>query len=387
MRTHTKEAAMVQNPKPMASRHTQWRPSLLAASLALGACLSPLAAQAQAPAAPQGTQLSAPNQRMGDRAIQADHQAYEALQARIKGLNDKGRPVRDYHLSKAQCWLDVSLHEYTRNDRGPFPQAAMTESEKLIVGMERGASLGNDTPLVGEAVRLRPDLWDRAEQLKRHSGFRCAAQKVACAEVELVHAGNEHKQQQWRHAKPYVQIAEDLLGDATSLANSCAPAISPVVVAPPPPPPPPAPVAPPPPPPPPALREVSVAAHVVFNFDKHQTADIRAHSLQQLRSMAARIQQEGLIVQQIKLTGHADRLNGTGKADYNQKLSENRVQTVKQVLASLGIDEKLMVTNARGDQQQIEACPVKTRSKAELEECLLPNRRVDVEVVARQRVR
>ena len=66
--------------------------------------------------AQQGTQLTPPKDRISDAAIQADHQSYEALQGRIKALNDRGRPLRDYHLSKAQCWLDVSLHEYTRND-------------------------------------------------------------------------------------------------------------------------------------------------------------------------------------------------------------------------------------------------------------------------------
>jgi OmpA-OmpF porin, OOP family len=179
----------------------------------------------------QSTTLAPAKDRISDSAIQADHQAYEALQGRIKGLNDKGRPVRDYHLSKAQCWLDVSLHEYTRNDRSAFPQAAMTESEKLIDAMERGLSpLPTDTPLVNDADRLRPDLWARAQTLKADAGFKCAQQKTACAEVELVHAGNEHKQQQWRHAKPYVQIAEDLLGEAQVLAASCAPPPAPKVV-------------------------------------------------------------------------------------------------------------------------------------------------------------
>ena len=125
------------------------------------------------------------------------------MQGRIKALNDGGRPVRDYFLSKAQCWLDVSFHEYTRNDRSAFPQAALSESEKLVVGMEQGASpLPLDTPLVNGAARLRPDLWDRAAALRGHAGWRCAAQKTACAEVELVHAGHEINQQQWRHAKP-----------------------------------------------------------------------------------------------------------------------------------------------------------------------------------------
>lgn len=174
------------------------------------------------PAIAQTTQLTPPEGRISDPAIQADHQSFEALQGRIKALNGAGRLVRDYHLSKAQCWLDVSFQEYTRNDRGAFPQAAMTESEKLIVAMEKGVSpLPTDTPLVGQAVKLRPDLWARALALKSHAGYRCAQQKLACGEVELVHAGNEHAQQQWRHAKPYVQIAEDLLGEAEALAASC----------------------------------------------------------------------------------------------------------------------------------------------------------------------
>jgi hypothetical protein len=181
------------------------------------------AAWPMAHAQAQTTTLAPPAERISDRAIQADHRAYEALQARIKGLNDRGRPVRDYFLSKAQCWLDVSFHEYTRNDRGPFPQAAMTESEKLIQGMEQGTALSMDTPLVAGAVRLRPDLWDRASALRGHAGWRCAAAKAACAEVELVHAGHEHQQLQWRHAKPYVQIAEDLIGEAQQLAEACVP--------------------------------------------------------------------------------------------------------------------------------------------------------------------
>lgn len=342
-------------------------------ALALGAlsvaCLS---------AAAQATALKPAAERISDEAIQADHRAYEGLQARIKGLNDKGRPVRDYHLAKAQCWLDVSFHEYTRNDRGPFPQAALTESEKLIVGMERGATLGHDTPLVGEAVRLRPDLWARAEALRAKAGARCAQHKLACAEVELVHAGNEHAQQQWRHAKPYVQIAEDLLGEAEALATSCAPLVAATVEA----------VAPPPPPAPPAVpprRELLLSAYVVFNFDKHSASDMRPFSVSQLEELAARVRREKLDILSVKLSGHADRLNSTGQKDYNQQLSERRVQTVREALQRLGVDGSRVQTQARGDTQPVEACGQKTRSRAELEECLLPNRRVEVLVEALRR--
>jgi outer membrane protein OmpA-like peptidoglycan-associated protein len=354
------------------------------------AVLAALAATTAAPAQTTPlTQLTPAPGRISDRAIQADHRAYEALQGRIKGLNDRGRPVRDYHLAKAQCWLDVSFHEYTRNDRSAFPQEAMTESEKLIVGMERGASpLPMDTPLVNGAARLRPDLWARAEALRQHRGFACAAAKAACAEVELVHAGNEFNQQQWRHAKPYVQIAEDLLAEADALAAQCLPPA-------PPPPPPPEPLpraAPPVPLPVPALpaptpapvQELKLSAHVLFNFDRHDLKNVRPFSIVQLEELVRRVKDERLVVGAVRLSGHADRLNSTGQNDYNQRLSERRVETVKQELIRLGIDARLISTGASGDTQQVTGCEARFKGKAELQECLLPNRRVEVLIEARR---
>lgn len=349
-------------------------------TLSAAAAIVALATLGAAPAVrAQATQLTPQAQRISDAAITVDQKAYEGLQARIKGLNDKGRPVRDYHLSKAQCWLDVSFHEYTRNDRGPFPQAALTESEKLVVAMEQGAQpLPMATPLVGEAVAIRPDLWAAAKALQGHAGWRCAQQKTACAEVELVHAGNEQAQQQWRHAKPYVQIAEDLLGEARAQAEACVP---------PPPPPAPPPVVPVPvvkAAPPVAVQEVKLAAQVVFNFDRHTAQDIRPWSTLQLEQLVAQVRDQKLQVQSIHLVGHADRLNGTGHTDYNQQLSEKRVATVRAILVKLGIDARLIDTAARGDQQQIQGCEARFSRKAELEECLLPNRRVEVSITARK---
>lgn len=342
----------------------------------------------------QTTQLAPAAARISDPTIQADMRAYEALQARIKGLNDRGRPVRDYFLSKAQCWLDVSFHEYTRNDRSAFPQEAMTESEKLIVGMEGGVSpLPTATPLVNNAGRLRADLWDRAAALRGDAGFRCAQQKLACAEVELVHAGNEFKQQQWRHGKPYVQIAEDLIAQAQVLAAACNPSATPAPPPPavPPPPPPavavpaPIPVVPKLAPPAPApVQELQLNAGVLFNFDKHDSRNMRPFSVVQLEELVRRVQREKLIVDAVQLSGHADRLNSTGQSDYNQRLSEKRVATVKAELARLGLDPKVMATVASGDAQQIQGCEQRFTRPADLQECLLPNRRVEVLIRARR---
>jgi OmpA-OmpF porin, OOP family len=348
---------------------THFSKTFAVALIASAACFS---VQAQTTLAPQAARIS-------DPVIQADHKAYEALQGRIKGINDTGRPVRDYHLSKAQCWLDVSMHEYTRNDRSAFPQEAMTESEKLIITMEKAGSpkpLNGpwDTPLVNKAAKLRPDLWARYDALKKHAGFACGAQRTACSEVELVHAGNEFNQQQWRHAKPYVQIAEDQLLEAERLAESCNPPAPKVAMAPAP-----APVPAPVPAPAPVAQPVQLAANVVFNFDRHTTAEMRPQSRTEVDELIAKLK-SGIKVNAVKLSGHADRLNSTGNVKYNQQLSEKRAVTVREYLVAAGVSPSLISYEYKGDTEQVAQCDGKFKSKRLLEECLLPNRRVAIQV-------
>ncbi|KQW02851.1 OmpA family protein [Rhizobacter sp. Root1221] len=334
------------------------------------------AASSGAPALAQSTntaQLAPSAKRISDEAIQSDHQTYDGMQARIKALNDGGRRVADYHLAKAQCWLDVSFHEYTRNDRSEFPQAALGEAGALVGAMESKQSpLSFETPLVNGAAKLRPDLWAVTSALKGDAGFVCAQQKIACAEVELVHAGNEFNQQQWRHAKPYVQIAEDLIVEAQTLAASCRPAAAPVAV--PAPTNAPAPVA----PAPVAPARVEWLAHVVFAFDRSGEGDIQGASLGPLRELADAIAKGRIAVGSVRLSGHADRLNSTGQGDYNLRLSERRVQTVREMLVRMGVDPAKVRTQARGDELPVQDCAASSRTKKALQDCLLPNRRVEV---------
>ena len=327
--------------------------------------------QAQTASTTPATQLTPVSERISDTAITVDLDTYKQLQGRIYQLNERGIPVRNYHLSKAQCWLDVSLHEYTRNDRSAFPQEAMTESEKLIVGLEQKTTpLPMDTPLVNGAARLRPDLWERTATLKQHEGFQCALKQVACAEVELVHAGNEFNQQQWRHAKPYVQIAEDIISDANELVAACLPAsvapkiakIPVPVIA------------------PPVAEPVQLSASVLFDFDKYTPNHIRLASRAELDALMARVKLEGIRIESLALTGHADRLNSTGNKNYNQQLSQNRVNTVRDLLATQGLTVSSVRMDAKGDTEQVQACQAKFKKSTELQECLLPNRRVQVEL-------
>lgn len=328
-------------------------PNRLARSLLAAAIFTVVAGAASA----QQTQLNPQEKRITDEAIHADMQGYETMQGRIKALNDAGRPVRDYYLSKAQCWLDVSFHEYTRNDRSAFPQEALTESEKLIVDMENNVSpIPTDTPLVNNAKYLRDDLWQRLRVIHGTPGFECAQQKVACGEVELVHAGNEFNQQQWRHSKPYIQIAEDLVNDAEALARQCGlPALADPAVKP---------------------APTPLIANVLFEFDKDKRNDIRAYSLESVDRAFKSIEDEKLTLTGVKLIGHADRMQGKG-FDYNQGLSQRRAQTVRELLIQRGVAAENIQYEYRGDTQQVQQC-TGVKPRAALLECLLPNRRVEV---------
>jgi OmpA-OmpF porin, OOP family len=358
------------------------RAPTIAVAAALWTVASPVSAQPSTPSAPltSAAALTPVAQRTSDESIYRDHQQYIGLQQRIKLLNDGGRRIADYHLAKAQCWLDVSFHEYTRNDRSSFPQQAMRESEKLVQGMETQqtfAQLGLETPLVNGAARLRTDLWTQLGTLKQHQGFTCAAQKIACAEVELVHAGNEFNQRSWRHANPYVQIAEDLTREALALVETCsanAPVVKPV-------------------PPPPIAKAPVVApaavpvrapklltANVLFNFDKRDAANIRAASMASLELAVTEALSTDFNVQTVRVTGHADRLNATGNAAYNTKLAQDRAAAVREILVKRGIPASLITVDAKAAAQQVASCDATSLAGASLQECLAPNRRVEVQI-------
>ncbi|MGV8960176.1 MAG: OmpA family protein [Stenotrophomonas sp.] len=334
----------------MTSMHIKNRP--------LGTLLTAAVFAVAGTAAAQQIQLNPQAKRITDEAIHADLQGYQTTQGRIQALNDGGRPVRDYHLSKAQCWLDVSFHEYTRNDRSGFPQEALSESEKLIVDMENGVSpIPTDTALVNGAKYLRADLWQRLKLIHGTPGFVCAQQKVACGEVELVHAGNEFNQQQWRHSKPYIQIAEDLVNEAETAARLCGVDPNGPLVG-------------------PAPAPGPLIANVLFEFDRDRYKDIRTYSLESVDRALGTLAAEQRELSAVVLIGHADRMQGRGY-DYNQGLSQRRAQTVRELLVGRGVDPALIRYEYRGDTQQVQQCEG-VKPRAALLECLLPNRRVEV---------
>ena len=336
-----------------------------------------------------------------DATIMADHRGYQAQQAAIKALNDSGQhPLRSYSLAKAQCWLDVSFHEYTRNDRSAFPQAALDESARITAYLSAGGAIdaadnpARRTPLVNGAPELRPDLWLQAARLKTHAGARCAERLIACAEVELVHAGNEHAQQGWRHAKPYVQMAEDGLAEAEAAAQACpGPILPPVAPAPVPAPVvcPAQPVGPagvPVPVPPPAepqrpvttVEKIVLDASMLFKFDRRTANDLLPTAQSQLDLLVTKLNTEYQSVERVELVGYTDRL---GRDSYNLKLSQDRANAMKSVLQSKGVTAQIIAIG-RGNADPLVQCPGSKQTPA-LVLCLQPNRRVEFNITGVRR--
>jgi outer membrane protein OmpA-like peptidoglycan-associated protein len=324
--------------------------------------------------------LHEPVRRISDEAVHADYKTIAAVQERIHALNEAGRPVAGYDLAKAQCWLDSAFHEYSRDDRSDYPQAALAESRSLVAALESGATPARETPLVAGAQRLREDLWRRAASLKDQPGFRCAQRQVACLEVELVHAGHEYSQYGWRHARSYIEMAEDYAGQANAAALACgppppaapelpAPATAPAAPAAPTCPTGPlaAPVAP--------AERVTLRAAALFAFNRAGLKDISLGGRDELDRLVARLNHAYERVDLLIIYGHTDRL---GRPDYNQRLSQARADTVAKYLQSVGVQAPI-VPVGRGSTKPVSTCG-RLRKRAQLINCLAPDRRVEIDV-------
>ena len=133
-------------------------------------------------------------------------------------------------------------------------------------------------------------------------------------------------------------------------------------------------------PPPPApvvvpLRRVSYSAESLFGFD---ASTVQPAGRAALDTFAAEL--SGTNFDSVTIEGHTDRLGSTA---YNEKLSMQRAEAVKQYLSQSGrVDGAKIKTVAVGESSPVtkpEDCKGKT-ANATLIACLQPDRRVELEV-------
>ena len=162
----------------------------------------------------------------------------------------------------------------------------------------------------------------------------------------------------WTPAMATKECDADLLPKE---APKPAPAPAPKVAPPPPPPPAPAPK----PAPKPVAEKVTLAADVLFDFDK---AVIKPEGKSKLDDLAGKVKAINLEV--VIAIGHTDSI---GSDAYNQKLSVRRAESVKAYLVSKGIEPNRIYTEGKGEKQPVASNKTKEgRAK---------NRRVEIEVI------
>jgi OOP family OmpA-OmpF porin len=144
----------------------------------------------------------------------------------------------------------------------------------------------------------------------------------------------------------------------------CDPDLMPKPAAAPPPPPPP-PAAKPAPKPAPVAEKVTLAADVLFDFDK---SILKNEGKNKLDDLAAKVKAINLEV--VIAIGHTDSI---GSDAYNQKLSVRRAESVKAYLVSRGVEPNRIYTEGKGEKQPVASNKTKDGRQK--------NRRVEIEVI------
>jgi outer membrane protein OmpA-like peptidoglycan-associated protein len=143
-------------------------------------------------------------------------------------------------------------------------------------------------------------------------------------------------------------------------------------------------------------EKITLAAGALFAHNKSAVDQILPEGRTQLNNLAAKLKTL-TNVEKITISGHADITNGTGDASYNDSLSLARAAAVKSYMATQGLNVSQVSVSGFGGLKPVKtdcAMPkgavttkigvirgnASSKDMDNLRTCLLPNRRVDVEI-------
>ena len=124
----------------------------------------------------------------------------------------------------------------------------------------------------------------------------------------------------------------------------------------------------------PAAEKVTLDADTLFDFDK---SVLRPAGRDALDTFVGKL--KDISPETIMAVGHADRL---GSEPYNQRLSERRVEAVKDYLVGKGVEPNRVSTTGKGETQPVtKADECEGGKSAKTIACLQPDRRVEIEII------
>jgi outer membrane protein OmpA-like peptidoglycan-associated protein len=286
-------------------------------------------------------------------SIVSNRAALASLQQRLDQLpGDKSR----YFHAKAQCWIDAARQG---TDHWGFVEEAIGQAAMITVGLESNTTLSAANPALRTVSTVRPDLWKIVNTIKADPATaQCpeAQQPLACAEVELIQAGHDAWARKFSAAEKRLPEVQDNLRKSAETALQCKqarqmPAPAHAEQAP---------------------QKITLRADSLFRFNGGNETAILPAGKRRLDAVVTGLEQVPAILQ-LRITGYADRL---GNDAYNQSLSLQRAQTVRQYLIKHGVT--LPVT-ARGQGSANPVANCRQTMHDELIQCLAPNRRVEIE--------
>jgi OOP family OmpA-OmpF porin len=290
--------------------------------------------------------------------IVSSRTALASLQQRLDQLpGDKN----SYFHAKAQCWLDAGRQAWRANDHWGFVEEAIGQAAMITMSIENGTPLSAANPALRTVSTVRPDLWKIANTIKSDPATaQCppAQQPLACAEVELMQAGHDAWTRSFSNAEKRLPEVQNNLRKSAETALQCSQAKPTSAPAP-------AEQAP---------KKITLRADSLFRFNGGNEAAILPAGKQHLDDVVTGLKNVPAI-RELKITGYADRL---GSDAYNQGLSLQRAQTVRQYLSNHGVTLPI-TAQGQGSANQLVTCQQTKRD--ELVRCLAPNRRVEIEFV------
>ncbi|RSZ42291.1 MULTISPECIES: OmpA family protein [unclassified Variovorax] len=128
-------------------------------------------------------------------------------------------------------------------------------------------------------------------------------------------------------------------------------------------------------------QKVTMNADGLFRFDGASLTDLLPEGRARVERLAAELRNNFRSLHYVVVTGHTDRLGGDA---YNEALSLERANTVRDLLVQQGIERKLIRTAGMGKRQPVVGDCVGTHSSPALLRCLQPNRRVEIDIAGEQ---
>ena len=123
-----------------------------------------------------------------------------------------------------------------------------------------------------------------------------------------------------------------------------------------------------------APARYSLSADALFAFDKSDLANMQAEGRAELDTLADKLKR--VEPRTVRVIGHTDHL---GSEQYNQNLSAQRAETVRQYLLKRGLPAHTVHAYGAGESEPVKQCADNSGREA-LIRCLQPNRRVVIEV-------